>query len=80
MPSHGDSYSFAAIDKLQLYGLYISILQLECINHAGKQLGAATCGLVGIGEERALLFVQMMQSVDACTGQLKPTTANTITQ
>ena len=29
---------------------------------------------------KSVPFVQMMQSVDACTGKLKPTTANTISQ
>ena len=40
MLSHSDNYSFAVIDY-DLYGIYISILKLKCINHAGKRLGTA---------------------------------------
>ena len=40
MLSHSANYSFAVIDY-DLYGIYISILKLKCINHAGKRLGTA---------------------------------------
>ena len=44
MLSHSDNYSFAVIDY-DLYGIYISILKLKCINHAGKRLGTALWAL-----------------------------------
>ena len=41
MLSYGDSTSYAAIVDLHRYGPNVSIAKLECINHAGKQLGTS---------------------------------------
>ena len=67
MLSHSDNYAFAVIDY-DLYGMYISILNLKCINHAGKLLGTA---LETMEKKVRIYIFQMMQSVAACTGNLK---------
>ena len=67
MLTHSDNYSFAAIDRLQLYSL--STLKLECIIHVGKR--------TVYWRRKSVVIVQMMQSVDACTGKLESYNSHT---